>query len=127
MRKLARQAVIAGASALTVMCAVGGADLQGQARADDPQCVANAADPCPPQADPPQGRPAPGGPAAASDCLHGGGPKTGGESLLASASTRGAPMAAIEPAPERNSIELSRWLSPRRGAAWPSPSVRPTT
>ena len=56
MRKLARQAVIAGASALTVMCAVGGADLQGQARADDPQCVANAADPCP-QADPPQGDP----------------------------------------------------------------------
>jgi hypothetical protein len=77
MRKLARQAVIAGASALTVMCAVGGADLQGQARADDPKCVANAADPCP-QADPPQGDPPRADPPQLSRVCTGGGPKTGG-------------------------------------------------
>jgi hypothetical protein len=59
MRKLAQRAVIAGVSVLTIMSAIGGADLLGQAHAD-PQCVAGGADPCspqaadpPPQADPP--------------------------------------------------------------------------
>jgi hypothetical protein len=56
MRKLAQRAVIAAASVLTIMSAVGGADLLGQAHAD-PQCVANAADACPPQAHPPQADP----------------------------------------------------------------------
>jgi hypothetical protein len=56
MRKLAQRAVIAAASVLTIMSAVGGAELMGQAHAD-PQCVANAADACPPQADPPQADP----------------------------------------------------------------------
>jgi hypothetical protein len=56
MRKLAQRAVIAAASVLTIMSAVGGADLLGQAHAD-PQCVANAAGACPPQADPPQADP----------------------------------------------------------------------
>jgi hypothetical protein len=79
MRKLARQAVIAGASALTVMCAVGGTDLQGQARADDPQCVANAADACPPQADPPRADPPQADPPQLRTVCMGGGPKTGGE------------------------------------------------
>jgi hypothetical protein len=56
MRKLAQRAVIAGASVLTIVSAVGGADLLGQAHAD-PLCVANGADPCQPQADPPQADP----------------------------------------------------------------------
>jgi hypothetical protein len=46
--KLAQQAVIAGASALVLVGAVGGAGLLGQAHANTPQCVANATDPCPP-------------------------------------------------------------------------------
>jgi hypothetical protein len=73
MRKLAQRAVIAGASALAIMSAVGGADLLGPAHADDPQCVANAADPCLPQADPPRADP----PQLRTVCT-GGGPKTGG-------------------------------------------------
>jgi hypothetical protein len=56
MRKLAQRAVIAAASVLTIMSAVGVADLLGQAHAD-PQCVAGAADRCPPQADPPRADP----------------------------------------------------------------------
>ena len=77
MRKFARQAMIAGASALTVMSAVGGAELLGQAHAD-PQCVANAANPCP-QADPPQGDPPRADPPQLRTVCMGGGPKTGGE------------------------------------------------
>jgi hypothetical protein len=76
MRKLAHRAVIAGASVLTIMSAIGGADLLGQAHAD-PQCVANAADPCP-QADPPQGDPPRAHPPQLSRVCTGGGPKTGG-------------------------------------------------
>ena len=48
MRKLAKLAVIVAASVLTIMSAVGGADLLGPAHADGPQCIANATDPCPP-------------------------------------------------------------------------------
>ena len=76
MRKLAQRAVIAGASVLTIMSAVGGADLLGQAHAD-PLCVTNAADPCP-QADPPQGDPPRAHPPQLSRVCTGGGPKTGG-------------------------------------------------
>lgn len=50
-RKFARRAVIACAGALAIASAAGGGDLLGQARADNPQCVANAADPCPPVLD----------------------------------------------------------------------------
>jgi hypothetical protein len=77
MRKLAPRAVIAAASALAIMSAVGGADLLGQAHADDPQCVGNAAEPCP-QADPPQGDPPRARPPQLSRVCTGGGPKTGG-------------------------------------------------
>jgi hypothetical protein len=77
MRKLARRAVIAAASVLTVMSTVGGANLLEQARADDPQCVANAANPCP-QADPPQGDPPRADPPQLRTVCMGGGPKTGG-------------------------------------------------
>jgi hypothetical protein len=72
MRKLGLRAVIAGASVLTIMSAVGGADLLGQAHAD-PQCASSGADPCRPQADPPQADP----PQLRTVCT-GGGPKTGG-------------------------------------------------
>lgn len=51
MRKLAQRAVIAGAGLLAIISALGGADVLGQAHADPPQCVANATDPCAPQAD----------------------------------------------------------------------------
>jgi hypothetical protein len=83
MRKLALPAVIAGASTLAIMSAVGGADLLGQAHADDPQCVAGAADACPPQADPPRADPPQADPPQAhrpqlSQTCIGGGPKTGG-------------------------------------------------
>ena len=74
MRKLAQRAVIAGASVLAIMSTVAGADLLGQAHAKDTHCVANATDPCPPQADPPQADP----PQLETVCM-GGGPKTGGE------------------------------------------------
>jgi hypothetical protein len=73
MRKLAQRAVIAAASVLTIMSVAGGADLLGQAHADDPHCAANATDPCQPQADPPQADP----PQLRTVCT-GGGPKTGG-------------------------------------------------
>jgi hypothetical protein len=73
MRKLAQLAMIVAASVLTIMSAVGGADLLGPAHADGPQCIANATDPCPPQADPPQADP----PQLRTVCT-GGGPKTGG-------------------------------------------------
>jgi len=79
MRKLAQQAVIAGASALAIMSAVGSADLLGQAHADDPQCVGNAADACPPQADPPRADPPQADPPQLRTVCMGGGPKTGGE------------------------------------------------
>ena len=45
MRKLARRAVIAAASVLTIMSVAGGGDLLGQAHADDPHCAAHATDP----------------------------------------------------------------------------------
>jgi hypothetical protein len=61
MRKLAQRAVIAGASVLTIMSAVGGADLLGQAQAD-PLCVSSGTDPCPPQAEPPRADPPPADP-----------------------------------------------------------------
>jgi len=142
MRKLAQLAVIVAASVLTIMSAVGGADLLGPAHADGPQCIANATDPCPPQADPPQADP----PQLRTVCT-GRGAEDRRSSLLASASTphqraaltagRGTAQArhtvanqplsplpgpghtyeAIEPAPEDNSAELSRWLSPHRGEA----------
>jgi hypothetical protein len=73
MRKFAQQAVIVAASVLTIMSAVSGADLLGPAHAGGPQCIANATDPCPPQADPPQADP----PQLRTVCT-GGGPKTGG-------------------------------------------------
>jgi len=57
MRKLAQLAVIVAAGVPTIMSAVGGADLLGPAHADGPACIANATDPCPPQADPPQADP----------------------------------------------------------------------
>jgi hypothetical protein len=79
MRKLASRAVIAGASALAIMSAVGCTDLLGQAHADDPQCVANAADACPPQADPPRADPPLADPPQLRTVCMGGGPKTGGE------------------------------------------------
>ena len=84
MRKLAQRAVIAGASVLAIMSAVAGADLLGQAHADDTPCVANATGPCPSQADPPQADPPQADPLQADPpqlrtvCI-GGGPKTGGE------------------------------------------------
>ena len=112
MRKLAQLAVIVAASVLTIMSAVGGADLLGPAHADGPQCIAKRDGSMPAASGPAPGRPAPGGPAAASDCLHGRRAEDRRRALLASASTQGAPMGAIEPAPERNSIELSRWLTP---------------
>jgi hypothetical protein len=77
MRRLAQRAVITAASALAIMSAAGGADLLGRARADDPPCVANAADPCP-HADPPQGDPPREHPPQLSRVCTGGGPKTGG-------------------------------------------------
>jgi hypothetical protein len=57
MKKLAQRTVIASAGVLAIASAVGGTDLLGQARADDPQCVASVTAPCaqqvPPPADPP--------------------------------------------------------------------------
>lgn len=76
MRKLAQRAVIAGASVLTIMSAVGGADLLGQAHADPP-CVDNAAGPCL-QADPPHGDPPRAHPRHLSRVCTGGGAKWGG-------------------------------------------------
>ena len=89
MRKLAQRGVIAGASVLAIMSAVAGADLLGQAHAEDTHCVANATGPCPPQADPPQADPPQADllkadppqadpPQLRTVCM-GGGPKTGGE------------------------------------------------
>jgi hypothetical protein len=40
-----------GASAPVIASAVGGADLPGQAHPDDPPCVAEPTDPCPPPMD----------------------------------------------------------------------------
>ena len=62
MRKLGLRAVITGASVLTIMSAVDGAHLLGQAHADPP-----------PQADPPPAH----RPQMGTVCT-GGGPKTGG-------------------------------------------------
>jgi hypothetical protein len=72
MRKLGLRAVIADASVLTIMSAVDGADLLGQAQAD-PRCAASGANPCQPQADPPPAH----RPQMGTVCT-GGGPKTGG-------------------------------------------------
>ena len=68
MRKLAQRGVVLGAGMLAIMTGIGGADVLGQARADGPQCLANATNPCRPPADPPQLR---------TVCI-GGGPKSGG-------------------------------------------------
>jgi hypothetical protein len=54
MRNLARRAVIAGAGMLAIISGVGGADLLGQAHADNPPCVANATDTCPRLVDAPR-------------------------------------------------------------------------
>jgi hypothetical protein len=96
MRKLAHRAVIAGASVLTIMSAIGGADLLGQAHAD-PLCVTNGTEPCQPQADPPRGRPAASGPAARtplSDCVPAGGENWG--FLLSAASVISAVFFRLE-------------------------------
>jgi hypothetical protein len=78
MRKLGLRAVIAGASVLTIMSAVDGADLLGQAHAD-PRCATGGADPCQPQADPPlQADPPPAHRPQMGTVCTGGGPKTGG-------------------------------------------------
>ena len=142
MRKLAQLAVIVAASVLTIMSAVGGADLLGPAHADGPQCIANATDPCPPQADPPQADPPSFGLSAlaggrrpeelsAGKCQH---PASARRADSAAEVLRkhGIPLPTnhshrcrdpghtyevTEPAPEHNSVELSRWLSPHRGAA----------
>ncbi|SRX95932.1 hypothetical protein MSP7336_04205 [Mycobacterium shimoidei] len=54
-RAIARRAAIACAGALVLASGVGGADLLGQARADDdPQCVVTATDPCAPAASQPE-------------------------------------------------------------------------
>ncbi|ODR14301.1 hypothetical protein AWC26_10770 [Mycobacterium shimoidei] len=49
--KLAQRTAIAGAGALLIASAIDGADLMGQARADNPQCAATSTDPCPPVPD----------------------------------------------------------------------------
>jgi hypothetical protein len=70
--------VIASASVLVIMSAVGGTDLPGQAHADDTPCLVsavNAADPCPPQTDPPGADP-PHRPRIATFCQPAG-PKAG--------------------------------------------------
>jgi hypothetical protein len=46
MWNLAQRAVIAGAGMLAIISGVGSADLLAQARADNPDCVANAVDSC---------------------------------------------------------------------------------
>jgi hypothetical protein len=93
MRKLGLRAVIAGASVLTIMSAVDGADLLGQAHAD-PRCATSGADPCQPQADPPpQADPTPRTPTPDGDCLHWRGAEDRRSSLLASASTPRQPAA----------------------------------
>jgi hypothetical protein len=78
MRKLMQRALIAGASVLAIMSAVDGANLLGQAHANEPQCIANATGPCPPQADPPQPDPPRADPPQLRTVCTGGGPKTGG-------------------------------------------------
>lgn len=59
MRKLVQRAVIAGAAMLAIISGVGGAGLLGQARADNPDCVANVTDSCPRLADLPKPDPPP--------------------------------------------------------------------
>jgi hypothetical protein len=83
MRKLAQRAVIAGAGTLAIISGVGGVDLLGQAHADDPQCIANATDACPQQADlaradPPRADPPRADPPQLSRVCTGGGPFSGG-------------------------------------------------
>jgi len=46
MVRLAQRAVLAAAGMLAIISGVGGADLLGQAHADEPDCVANMTDPC---------------------------------------------------------------------------------
>lgn len=53
-RKLVQRAIIAGAAVLGIVSGVGGADLLGQAHADNPDCVASAVDSCPRLADAPK-------------------------------------------------------------------------
>jgi hypothetical protein len=129
MRKLGLRAVIAGASVLTIMSAVDGADLLGQAHAD-PRCATSGADPCQPQADPPpQADPRWGLSALA------GGRRP--EELTAGKCQHPASTCSPDSAAEllrKHGIPLptndfhlrrrltSRWLSPHRGAAWLSSS-----
>lgn len=51
MRKLTRRALIAGTGVLVMLSGVDGADVMGQAHADDPICGANAVEPCQQQVD----------------------------------------------------------------------------
>lgn len=44
--KLVQRAGLAAAGMLAIVSGIGGAALLGQARADEPACVAGAADPC---------------------------------------------------------------------------------
>jgi hypothetical protein len=57
--RFVQRAVIAVAGMLAIISGVGGADLLGQAHADNPDCVANAVNSCPrlvdaPKPDPPR-------------------------------------------------------------------------
>lgn len=51
MRKLTRCVLIAGTGVVVILSGVDGADVMGQAHADEPQCIANATAPCPQQVD----------------------------------------------------------------------------
>jgi hypothetical protein len=82
MRKLAQLAVIVAASVLTIMSAVGGADLLGTSPRGRP-AVHRQRDGSMPAAS----GPAPGRPAPASDCLHWWGAEDRRSSVPASAST----------------------------------------
>ena len=58
-REFVQRVVIAGAALLGIIGGLGGAGLVGQAHADDPPCLAGAADPClvgAPRSDPPPQR-----------------------------------------------------------------------
>ncbi len=51
MRRVTRRALIAGAGVLVMLSGVDGADVMGQAHADEPFCTPNAAEPCQRQVD----------------------------------------------------------------------------
>jgi hypothetical protein len=93
MRKLGLRAVIAGASVLTIMSAVDGADLLGQAHAD-PRCAASGGGSMPTASGPAAASgPTPRTPTPDGDCLHWRGAQDRRSSLLASASTPRQPAA----------------------------------